>query len=242
MPIGNTYDSRPGGIQGDEKLITFTINDTYNQTIDEIGVFILNQLDPEVVIQDTAPDPMVASSLWVDSTTLDMYAAYDDGEDTQYLQIVSQNNPVIEWGTIIGTLADQTDLQNTLNSLQDTIDDTIYSFGIALAQLDTDIAVVAGVAKFPFPENATLTEVFVRLATAPTGANAIFDINVSASSILTNKIVIEAGEYSSLDATTQPSFSDAVVDKGEAVTVDCDQIGATVAGQNPVLIINYKKR
>ena len=190
------------------------------------------------------------------------------------------------WGTITGTLSDQTDLNlviqaieqdisdlesdkqdslgftpenidNKVTSFQatptntaypteklikDTLDNTVYSIGIALAQLDVDIEVVEGVAKFPFPENATLTEVFVRLATAPTGSNAIFDINVSGSTILTNKIVIEAGEYSSLDATTQPSFSDAVVDKGEAITVDCDQIGATIAGQNPVLIINYKKR
>jgi hypothetical protein len=141
-----------------------------------------------------------------------------------------------------GTSLDPLSIQDSIDDIQGVIDDTVYSIGIALAQLDKNIAVVAGVAKFPFPENATLTEVFVRLATAPTGANAIFDINVSASSILTNKIVIEADEYSSLDAATQPSFSDAVVDKGEAVTVDCDQIGATVAGQNPILIINYKKR
>lgn len=126
--------------------------------------------------------------------------------------------------------------------VKDSLDNTIYSIGIALAQLDADIEFVTGVAKFPFPENATLIEVFIRVSVAPTGSNAIWDINASGSSILTNKITVEAGEFSSLDATTQPSFSDAIVDKGEAITVDCDQIGATIAGQNPVLIINYKKR
>jgi len=190
------------------------------------------------------------------------------------------------WGTITGTLSDQTDLNlviqaieqditdldsgkqdalgftpenaaNKVTSFQvtptntaypseklvkDTLDNTIYSIGIALAQLDTDIELKTGVAAFPFPENATLIEVFIRVSTAPTGSNAIWDVNTSGSSILTNKITIEASEFSSLDATTQPSFSDSTIDKGEAITVDCDQPGVTIAGQNPVLIINYKKR
>jgi hypothetical protein len=58
MPIGNTYPARPGGIQGDEILIVFTTDDTYNQTIEEIGVFILSQETDPIFSQwliDTPP-------------------------------------------------------------------------------------------------------------------------------------------------------------------------------------------
>lgn len=144
--------------------------------------------------------------------------------------------------------ASATDYTNTFPAKTMTIAGTddiagiVYCLGVALAQLDTDIEVATGVAKFPFPEDATLTQVFIRLSTAPTGSSVIYDINASGSSILTNKITIDATEYNSLDAATQPTFSDTNIDEGEAITIDCDQIGATVAGQNPVLIINYTKR
>lgn len=117
-----------------------------------------------------------------------------------------------------------------------------YHIEVALAQLDKNIALKTGCAVFPCPENLTLQSVFVRFGTAPTGSSAIYDINVAGSTILSTKITIETGENSSLDATNQPVISSANIDRGSAITVDCDQIGATVAGQNPVLVMTYVKR
>lgn len=117
-----------------------------------------------------------------------------------------------------------------------------YHIEVALAQLDKDITVKTGVAVFPCPERLTLQSVFITLGIAPTGSNVIYDINVAGSSILSTRITIEAGQNSSLDATTQPVISSANIARGAAITVDCDQIGATVAGQNPVLVMTYVKR
>jgi hypothetical protein len=118
----------------------------------------------------------------------------------------------------------------------------LFILEVNLSALDTDLDAVTGVAKFPSPEDMTIVSVFVQVTTAPTGSAAQWDINVEGSSILTDKIIIEAGEYSSLDATTQPSFTDANVDKGEDFIIDRDAVGATVAGQNDVLTILYRKR
>jgi len=113
---------------------------------------------------------------------------------------------------------------------------------VVLAQLDADIEVKEGVASFPFPENGTMLSVFIGCSTAPTGSDAIWDWNVNGSSILSTKITIEAGEYDSLSAANQPVFSSPDINKGDKVIIDCAQIGATVAGKNPVLIFTYKKR
>lgn len=168
------------------------------------------------------------------------------------------------WGSIEGDIEDQTDLMELIPDPQiqsdwnqanteeldyiknkptiPTLSTIDYIFGIALAGLDADIAVKEGAAYCPCPENMTIQSVFVSMTTAPTGANVIYDINAAGSKILSTKITIESGEYSSLDATTQPVISDADIDKGEMFRIDCDQKGATVAGKNPVLIIIYRKR
>ena len=122
------------------------------------------------------------------------------------------------------------------------VDDLTYIIEVAISQLDTAIAVADGIAKFPCPEDMTIQSCFINVTVAPTGSTAIFDINVEASSIMDDLITIEATEFSSLDAATQPSFTDTAVDKGEDFVIDCTQTGAVVAPQNAVLVIIYKKR
>jgi len=114
--------------------------------------------------------------------------------------------------------------------------------GVALSQLDTDLEANTGIAKFPCPEDMTIKSVFVQVTTAPTGSTAQWDINVEGATILSPKITIDAGEFSSLTAATPPVISSADVDKGEDFTIDRDQVGATIPGQNDILMIRYIKR
>lgn len=117
-----------------------------------------------------------------------------------------------------------------------------YPLEVNLSVLDTNLIAANGVAKFPCPENMTILSCFVQVTQTGTDSSAQWDINVEGSSILTNKIIIETGEYSSLDATTQPSFSTVNVDKGQDFVIDRDSVWATGAGQNDVLTIIYQKR
>ena len=193
------------------------------------GSGVYSWLDP------TELDPTVPS--WVKAITATQISNWD----TAY-----------SWGDHAGLYAnlvhthiesDITDLdkytQTEVNSL---INNITYQIEVALSQLDTDLTATTGVAKFPCPEDMTIQSCFISVDTAPVGSSAIWDINVESSSIMTDLITIEAGEFSSLTATTQPSFSSTDVEKGEDFVIDCDQVGATTAGQNAVLVITYIKR
>lgn len=141
---------------------------------------------------------------------------------------------------ITGYVPQETDYQNLFESFFALLDDELI-LEAALAQLDVDIEAKNGVAKFPIPENMTLTSAFIRVDTAPVGSSAIWDINIGGATILSTKITILAGNLTSL-GSGDPIFSTTEVDNDDPCTVDCDQVGATTPGQNPVLVLKYKKR
>jgi len=93
-----------------------------------------------------------------------------------------------------------------------------------------------------FGSNQTITEVFIAVATAPTGASVIVDIHKEGTTIFTtqsNRPVITAnnttGYTTSIDI---PTWAD-----GEYITASIDQIGSTIAGANLVVhIIHHNHR
>lgn len=118
----------------------------------------------------------------------------------------------------------------------------LFPLGLSLAQLDADVAAGTGVAHFNIPEDCVFESAFITVSTAPTGSSAVWDINITGvGTILSTKITIEAGEYSSLDATSQPVFSTTTATKGQRGTVDCDSTSAGTKPKNPILHILYRK-
>jgi hypothetical protein len=66
--------------------------------------------------------------------------------------------------------------------------------------------------------------------TAPTGANAVFDINRNGGSILgPNKLVLPAGVTTRIE-TAQFSQPDLHLEENDILTLDVDQVGSTAAG------------
>lgn len=122
------------------------------------------------------------------------------------------------------------------------IADTYFVLELAISYKDADIEAGTSVAFFTIPENMTVVECFIRVSTAPVGAAAVWDVNVGGSTILSTKITIDAGEYSSLDAGTQPVLSTTSLNKDGAGTVDCDQTGSSTKPKNAILTILYNKR
>ncbi len=100
---------------------------------------------------------------------------------------------------------------------------------VACSGETADLA-VGLVRTFRLPYAVEMDEVMADFVTAPTGQSAVVDIKVNGSSILSTKITVEAGEETSLTATTQPVISDAAHDKGDKVTIHVDQVGSSVAG------------
>ena len=91
--------------------------------------------------------------------------------------------------------------------------------------------------KIRFPMAGTITGVYGYVGTAPTGANAIIDINVDGTSIWNsgaNRFTIMAGNTSA----NQTTINNPTITAGQVVTMDIDQIGSSVAGSDLTININ----
>lgn len=104
---------------------------------------------------------------------------------------------------------------------------------IVLACSDETTDLTTGTAKVTFrmPYAMTLTGVRASVNTAPTGSTLIVDINESGSTIMTtNKLSIDASEKTSTTAATAAGITDSSLADDAEITIDIDQVGATVAG------------
>lgn len=114
---------------------------------------------------------------------------------------------------------------------------------LAFAISDESTALTTGTAKLTYymPRAFTIKEIYACVTTAPTGANLIIDVNDGGTSIMTtNKLTIEATEFSTTTATTGPTLTDTALAAGTALTFDIDQIGSTVAGAGAkVTLLGY---
>jgi hypothetical protein len=98
-----------------------------------------------------------------------------------------------------------------------------------------DYAVVGGI-----PDSgATIIGVNITVGTAPTGATAIFDVNLNGTTIYTttgNRPTIAISGTESTEAAAPSDASDPVVPwvvvNGDLISLDCDQIGSSTAGSN----------
>jgi hypothetical protein len=121
-----------------------------------------------------------------------------------------------------------------LRSALDAIDTDIkngFDF-IGLACSDETTALTTGTAKVTFrmPFAMTVTAVRSTVTTAPTGSTLIVDINETGASILGTKLSIDATEKTSTTAASTATITDSSLANDAEITIDIDQVGATVAG------------
>lgn len=100
-----------------------------------------------------------------------------------------------------------------------------------------DLAVDTNVA-FPLRPHVTftITGVDVEVKTAPTGANIIVDVNVEGSTIFadpSDRPEIVATEFTASGG----DLGTTTISADEAVTIDVDQIGSTIAGADLVVML-----
>lgn len=99
------------------------------------------------------------------------------------------------------------------------------------------VATGSGTSRFYVEGNYSITSVRASVATAPTGASMIIDVNKNGTTIFTTQgnrptIAISgntSGKITNMDVTTLAS--------GDYLTVDVDQVGSTVAGSDLTVII-----
>lgn len=113
--------------------------------------------------------------------------------------------------------------------------------GIQVGAAATDLAVGTAQQVFRMPFDMTLTAVQMGVTVAPTGATLVVDINESGASVLSTKLSIDATEKTSRTAATPAVISDSALAEDNEITIDIDQVGSTVTGQEITLyLIGYK--
>ena len=110
----------------------------------------------------------------------------------------------------------------------------LQSFVVALSAETGDIATGTAVSYFRLPFGFTLTELpRASVSTAPAGSVITVDINAGASSpatILSTKLTIDAGEKTSVTASTPAVLSSTTLANDDIVTFDIDAVGSSTAG------------
>lgn len=135
------------------------------------------------------------------------------------------------WGTLLNQF-----LQVAHNS-----DGTLISGG-GLGLLTWNVAgtltTQTGVAQLPIPATATIADITIRAATAPTGASIKVDVNKNGTTVFTtqaNRPTIAVSTNASTAAV--PDVTALVA--GDYLTVDIDQVGSTIAGADLVVVLRF---
>ena len=107
----------------------------------------------------------------------------------------------------------------------------------AATDLTTPFTVSTFDVVIPIPYEFYATEIRANVKTAPTDAELIFDIKMDGVSVLSTKITIDPGETSSTTATVPAVISTPTLNNDKIITVECTQIGATIAGAGLTITI-----
>jgi hypothetical protein len=104
----------------------------------------------------------------------------------------------------------------------------IDTAGCSLSDETTAVTTGTGKGSLVFPFAVTLVNVYVVAATAGTAITV--DLNKNGSTILSTKMTIDSGEFSSSSAATPPVISDTAVAAGDVLTWDVDSLTGTWKG------------
>lgn len=154
---------------------------------------------------------------------------------TALFNIVCSSSGGGTWGSITGTLSNQTDLVDALALKVDKAGSKV----IQLACSDETSPLTTGQKiSFRMPYAMTLSAVRASLVTTQASGNIFtVDINEGGTTILSTKLTIDNGEKTSTTAATPAVISDTALADDAEITIDVDQIGNSTAKGLKVYLI-----
>jgi len=177
------------------------------------------------------------ASLPVSGLAQRVYITTNDWRTYGWISGLNQYREIspIQTGELDNRYATTGNLLTTGATLQTQINNIKLPVEYLVACSDETSLLTVGAAKVTFqaPINFRLTGVSASLNVAPTGSNLIIDINNNDNSVLSTKLSIDATEKTSLTASTPAVIDTNYRDfnKDAQITIDIDQVGATVAGR-----------
>ncbi len=106
-----------------------------------------------------------------------------------------------------------------------------YVLGIACSDETSDLTDGTAKVTFRMPFAATLTAVRANVNRAPTGSTLVVDMNEEGTTVLSTKLSIDASEKTSVTAAVPAVISDSALADDAEITIDIDQVGATIKGR-----------
>lgn len=119
---------------------------------------------------------------------------------------------------------------------------TRRAYGFALSSSSGSISTGTNVESFVAPWDARVRDVIVMAGTAPTGSTITVDVNESGSSLFSTPVTIDAGELSSITAAARYVFSDSLIDQGDLISFDIDQVGSSNTGERLKILLELQRR
>lgn len=105
-----------------------------------------------------------------------------------------------------------------------------------------NLAVYTGITRFPFPFAASILGVSLSVATAPTGAAILVDVNRNGTTIFTtqgNRPTIAVSAFATAAEVTNMNVT--AIAAGDYITFDIDQVGSTITGGELTAVLRYQR-
>jgi hypothetical protein len=112
---------------------------------------------------------------------------------------------------------------------------------IFVSPTDADAEIGAGIVQYVPRKNIEISSVYAHAMVAPSGAAAVFDINMSGQTIMTSGLQIDSTEVDSTTAANQPVIGTGIIPSGTELSFDIDQVGSPTAGQGYSITLVFRE-
>lgn len=105
-----------------------------------------------------------------------------------------------------------------------------------------EVTTDTGASRMPFPFAATILGVYATVSVAPTGAAILIDVHKNGTTIFTtqgNRPTIAATAFAVNAEVTNMDVT--AIAAGDYLTVNIDQIGSTLPGEDLVVVVRYRR-
>lgn len=206
----------------------FQISD--NVWIDVVGG------NPDIITLDTVTAGVI------NGNTTPNGAGYDIMDIASSSDIIIMSNI---WDNVIGGIVStgSSEILIDKNIINGVVDDSVDAASSNLAQFSQagTLATGTGTFKLPFTLAAEIISVQLAVGTSPTGADLIVDVNKNGTTIFStqaNRPTVPAADADGVGAEATPDVTS--IAEGDYLTVDIDQIGSTIAGEDLTVSIEWR--
>jgi len=150
-------------------------------------------------------------------------------------EVIQSNNTVYFSGVDLLSV----DYNSSINVMSIQLPEEELTIFVSPTNADAEIG--AGIVQYVPRKNIEISSVYAHAMVAPSGAAAVFDINMSGQTIMTSGLQIDSTEVDSTTAANQPVIGTGIIPSGTELSFDIDQVGSPTAGQGYSITLVFRE-